>query len=45
MSSREGKEILVQYSCGPIKNEDAVISGVALILTEMPARDGGQTHG
>ena len=45
LSSKEGKEILVQYSCGPIKNEEGVISGAALILTEMPDLGGRQMHG
>ena len=41
LSSKEGKEILVQYSCGPIRNEEGAISGAALILTEMPGGGGG----
>ena len=45
LSSKEGKEILVHYSCAPIKNEEGLISGAALILTEMPALGGGQIHG
>lgn len=37
LSSREGREIPVYYSCGPIKNEEGAISGAAVILTEMPS--------